>query len=112
MPTKIGATKAAIPISGFGNPRRAACSLSITDLQLNMGDMSQEVLAAGFAATWRRSSVKPKLAIQPITPIEIRAIGNSMLQLSHFGNKSWHTYQRCIHTYIKDFFRRAMCPEE
>jgi hypothetical protein len=88
MPTNTGAKKPARPISGFGNPKRAACSLSITDLQLRMGEMSQEVLASGFSATWSRSSVKPKLAIQPITPIEIRAIGNSMIQLSHFGNKS------------------------
>ncbi len=112
IPTKIGAKNAAIPIRGFGNPNSAACSLSITDLQLISGEMSHDVDSSGFSATRSLSSVKPKLAIQPMTPMEINAIGNSMLQLSHFGNNSCHTLTQMQTHLHRRFIRRAMCPED
>jgi hypothetical protein len=75
MPTTIGAINAAIPMRGFGNQRRAACSLSITDLQLRNGEMSQAVVAAGSAATLNLSRVRLKEAIQPVMPSKTRLIG-------------------------------------
>lgn len=86
MPTTIGATKAANPINGLGKPKSAACSDNITDLQLIKGEMSQAVAASGSPATLIRSSVKPKLAIQPRIPNPISVKGNTMSRLSHFDN--------------------------
>jgi len=102
-PTSTGAKNAASPISGFGNPKRAACSESITDLQLINGDMSQAVAAPGSPATLMRSRVRPKLAIQPIAPKPMRKKGNSMLGLSHFYNVHGILQGRCEHTRIEGF---------
>lgn len=50
-PTAIGKMKAARPMSGFGNPRSRACSVSITDLHEINGFRSQLKVASGFVAT-------------------------------------------------------------
>lgn len=71
-PTATGKMKAARPISGFGKPRRRACSVSITDLQEMNGFRSQLKVASGLLATCRRSSVRVKAAIQPMMPVMIR----------------------------------------
>ena len=63
--------------------------------------MSHEVMRSGSLATAIRSRVRPKLAIQPMTPMEIRAIGNSTFELSHFGNDRGILLHRCDHTHIE-----------
>ena len=70
-PTAIGKTKAAKPISGLGKPSRAACSVSMTDLQEMNGFRSQLRVASGLVATCRRSRVNVKAAIQPRMPERI-----------------------------------------
>jgi hypothetical protein len=105
IPITTGAKNAAMPISGFGKPNSAACSLSITDLQLINGLMSQAVAADGLAMTCRRSSVSPKLAIQPKTPVKIRVKGNTTAELSHLFGFAGIIEGRCEHTRIEGLVR-------
>jgi len=78
-PTIIGAMKAAMPISELGKPKSLAVGVSITDLQEIKTFRSQPRAASGLDATWKRSKVRAKAPIQPITPKTI------MVQASDLG---------------------------
>ena len=111
-PTTIGAIKAANPISGLGNPKRRAWAVSITDLHEMNGFRSQLRVAPGFVATWIRSSVRVKAAIQPRIPVRIRTqanlfdgLGNDsvkegftsvMIQVCHLLSRSLHANRGAV----------------
>jgi hypothetical protein len=80
--------KVAIPIRGLGNPKRAACSLSITDLQEMKLATSQASLSVGLAATLNLSRVSRNEANQPVIPARISRTAKP-LEASVVGDLAW-----------------------
>jgi hypothetical protein len=69
IPSTTGTTKAATPMSGFGNPSSDPCGDSMTVAQEMNGLMSHESDAPGFSSRFSRSRTRTNDPIHPTTPV-------------------------------------------